>query len=182
MMHRKLFLGLLLLLGLSWTLAAQIPPRPYASYLEYPKYGGTCELGIGQANDPFSQRVELLPAFGVKFSRYVFLGAGAGINYFSSIYDGISNFWMFPIYANVRAFVPTGTSWFVPFVDFKPGYSFGLSPTGVNGVYLSVGAGFAIKMVTLSLGYGHQAAGFKFGKEQNTTAIGGLSFKIGVDL
>lgn len=84
MMHRKLFLSLLLLLGLSWTVAAQIPPRPYASYLEYPKYGGTCELGIGQANDPFSQRVELLPAFGVKFSRYVFLGAGAGINYFSS--------------------------------------------------------------------------------------------------
>ena len=100
-MHRKLFLSLLLLLGLSWTVAAQIPPRPYASYLEYPKYGGTCELGVGPANDPFEQRVELLPTFGVKFSRYVFIGAGAGINYFSSAYKELSDFWMFPIYADL---------------------------------------------------------------------------------
>ena len=181
-MHRKLILSLLLLLGISWTVAAQIPPRPYASYLEYPKYGGTCELGIGMANDPFGQRVELLPTFGVKFSRYVFLGGGAGVTNVSSVFDGISDFWTCPIYANVRAFVPTGTTWFTPFVDFKPGYALGLSPTGVNGVYLSVAAGFAVKMVTLSLGYGHQAAEYKFEKEKNASSIGGLSFKIGVDL
>lgn len=180
MVKKFTFLFILLLSTLS--ISAQQHTYIDASGPVYPRYSGTFELGITQTpSDDF--RAEFLPSFGVKLNPYFYIGGGVGLNTYTNtgVKDG-SDLWTLPIYANLRAFLPTGTNWFTPFLDMKPGYALGLNYTEVKGLYLSLAAGFSIKMVSLSFGYGHQAVSTEFFGTKVTSGVGGFSLKLGVAL
>ena len=180
-MIKKITFTLILLLS-TLSISAQHLTQIGASGPVYPRYSGTFELGIAQTpnEDP---RIEFLPSFGVKLNPYFYIGGGVGLNTYTNtgVKDG-SDLWTLPIYANLRAFLPTGTDWFTPFLDMKPGYALGLNYTEVKGLYLSLAAGLAKNKVSLRDGYCHQAVSTEFFGSKITTGVGGFSMKLGIAL
>lgn len=99
-----------------------------------PYYSGTLELGFTSADR--LGRMELLGSFGTLVSPTIYLGGGLGFNgYFSHKHRDA--FWMLPLFVNFRATLPTN-SVVKPFLDIKPGYSIGLTHSGLHGDRKSV--------------------------------------------
>lgn len=138
-------------------------------------YSGTLELGFTSSD---RGRIEFLGSFGTLVSPTIYLGGGLGFNgYFSRPHRDA--FWMLPIFANLRATLPT-SSVVKPFFDIKPGYSFGLTHSGLHGLYLSIAGGVAINRFTMSLGYGYQEFNSSKYFDKYWGSSGGLSLKFGV--
>lgn len=138
---------------------------------------GTGELGV--------DRIEFSTSHGYQINPYIFVGAGAGFNYFCS--DGADAFGI-PVFAHVRSeFLKNAVS---PFFDFKIGYSF----LDTDGLYFSpaVGCHFQVSNtigLNVSIGYTFQNISYEYSYENSyeyywdsgSENCGGISFKFGVD-
>lgn|SRR5574344_1969655 len=104
------------------------------------------EAGYGDYGDDM---VSLNAAAGFQLNPYIFLGAGAGVRYFTN-----NDTYSVPIFANFRSdFINRRIT---PFVDAKIGYS----PTDVTGMFASVGLGCRFKIgdnFALSASAGYEA-------------------------
>ena len=139
-------------------------------------YAGTLELGFVSADR--NGRIEFLGSFGTLVSPTIYLGGGLGFDgYFSRPHRDA--FWMLPLFVNLRATLPT-SSVVKPFFDIKPGYSLGLTHSGLHGLYLSISGGIAINHFTMSLGYGYQEFNSSKYFDKYWGSSGGLSLKFGV--
>lgn len=98
-------------------------------------YKGFVDLGysIGVGDGQYAGRIDFTTSHGYQFNPYLFLGAGAGVNYYCE--RGASE-WSFPVFANPRATLLDGPV--SPFIDAKIGYSFG---ENIKGFYFSPGIG-----------------------------------------
>ena len=128
------------------------------------KYRGFVDLGytigVGMVTD--SDRVELTTTHGVQILPELFVGAGAGINFYHSSDGAIA----LPFFVDVRTDILRSN--ISPFVDLKIGYTFG----NINGLYVTPSVGCKVNRFDFSLGYVAQRyVGF---------TVGGLSLKFGV--
>ena len=146
----------------------------------YPLLAAHLELGMtGFGKD---KRFELLPSVGAYINRYLYLGAGVGLNFSNWEYaPGSKSFWLLPIYAHGRGILPLGSRWFTPFADLKLGYSAGLTSSSLSGIYYFSGVGVIVDKYTLSLGYGIQSVKIGQLNGATTTAnMSGVSIKLGM--
>ena len=129
----------------------------------YPLLAAHIELGMtGFGKD---KRFELLPSVGAYINRYLYLGAGVGLNFC----------------APGRGILPLGSRWFTPFADLKLGYSAGLTSSSLSGIYYFSGVGVIVDKYTLSLGYGIQSVKIGQLNGATTTAnMSGVSIKLGM--
>ena len=128
------------------------------------KYRGFVDLGytIGVGAVLNSDRVELTTTHGVQIFPELFVGAGAGINFYHSSDGAIA----LPFFVDVRTDILRSN--ITPFVDLKVGYSFG----NVCGLFVTPSVGCKVNRLDFSLGYVSQRYhGFN---------LGGLSLKFGV--
>lgn len=129
-------------------------PRSYSGISTYPHYRGFVDFGysIGVGSDiDDTGRIDFTTSHGVQVNPYLYVGLGAGVNYYSEAEN--ASYWSFPIFFNPRVnFIEGPVS---PFLDMKVGYALGQD---VKGFYLapSVGAGFRTSnsnMINVSAGY-----------------------------
>ena len=141
-----------------------------------PYYSGTLELGFTSADR--LGRMELLGSFGTLVSPTIFLGGGLGFNgYFSHKHRDA--FWMLPLFVNFRATLPTN-SVVKPFLDIKPGYSIGLTHSGLHGFYFALSGGIVVNRFTISLGYAYQEFNSSRYFDKYWGSSGGVSLKFGI--
>lgn len=128
-------------------------------------YRGFVDLGytIGVGAVSNSDRVELTTTHGVQIFPELFVGAGAGINFYHSSDGAIA----LPFFVDVRTDILRSN--ITPFVDLKVGYSFG----EVNGLYVMPSVGCKVNHLDFSLGYVSQ--------RYHGLNVGGLSLKFGVN-
>ena len=128
-------------------------------------YRGFVDLGytIGVGAVSNSDRVELTTTHGVQIFPELFVGAGAGINFYHSSDGAIA----LPFFVDVRTDILRSN--ISPFVDLKVGYSFG----EVSGLYVTPSVGCKVNHLDFSLGYVSQ--------RYHGLNIGGLSLKFGVN-
>jgi hypothetical protein len=110
-----------------------------------------------------SDRVELTTTHGVQILPELFVGAGAGINFYHSSDGAIA----LPFFVDVRTDILRSN--ISPFVDLKVGYSFG----EVSGLYVTPSVGCKVNHLDFSLGYVSQ--------RYHGLNVGGLSLKFGVN-
>lgn len=119
-------------------------------------------------------RLELLTSMGSLVNKYIYLGAGLGLNYYT---DGNST--LLPIYANIRGYIPTG-SIILPYIDLKPGYSIGLSDSNSKGFYINTTVGIQIHNFTVGIGYASQSISYDEDYHHYSDSNGGFTLKVGV--
>ena len=123
-------------------------------------------------------RMELLGSFGTLVSPTIYLGGGLGFNgYFSHKHRDA--FWMLPLFVNFRATLPTN-SVVKPFLDIKPGYSIGLTHSGLHGFYFALSGGIVVNRFTISLGYAYQEFNSSRYFDKYWGSSGGVSLKFGI--
>lgn len=133
------------------------------------------ELGY-TFGDNEGERVELLTAAGSQINPYLFVGAGVGLNYYTS--DGDNGF-VLPIYADLRGYVPTGSA-VHPYIDLKPGYGVNLSDGDSDGgFYINATAGIEIQHFTIGIGYASQSLSFDTYYGSGSVSSGGFTAKVG---
>lgn len=139
-----------------------------------PGLRGIIEAGYTAGNNNCG-RFEFTPALGYRINSYLFLGAGAGLNYYTT-----SDVLMLPMYGDIRGFLPLESS-IHPYLDIKPGYSFHLSKnTTTNGFYINFTAGIEISHFTVGIGYASQKLTTSFDDWGSfSVSTGGFSIKIG---
>lgn len=136
-------------------------------------------LGTG---DNSADRIALFTSHGYQMNPYVFVGAGAGVNYY---YDG--EMWSVPIFADARGTLPLDGS-FTPFLDIKIGYS----AVDVSGFYFAPSVGCKYGKFTFSIGYELQNIGEQtvsvYVPGYGTTSYkndggsaGGFAFRVGLE-
>lgn len=134
-------------------------------------------VGVG---DYSIDRLEFSTSHGYQFNPYLYLGIGAGVNYF---YD--FEIASIPLFVNPRVDFPTGK--INPFLDLKIGYTVS---SNIQGFYLSpsIGARFSLQnQVGLNLGIGYTMQniegsyydGYNF--YYGHVNIGAITFKLGLD-
>ena len=86
---------------------------------------------------------------------------------------------MLPLFVNFRATLPTN-SVVKPFLDIKPGYSIGLTHSGLHGFYLALSGGIVVNRFTISLGYAYQEFNSSRYFDKYWGSSGGVSLKFGI--
>jgi hypothetical protein len=137
-------------------------------------------VGVG---DYGADRIEFSTTHGVQINKYIFAGAGVGVNYF---YDSESV--GIPIYAAARYTVLDKR--ITPFVEAKVGYAVG----DVDGVYASPSIGCRFRMgnksaFNVSVGYTLMStevttvykSGRHYNYEENTEIASALTFLVGFE-
>ncbi len=120
------------------------------------------------------RRLEAFTSHGYQFSPYLFVGVGAGVQY----YHEIENYFGIPIYLHLRTSLPLRP--FRPFIDLRGGYN----AYDVHGFYFSpsVGCRYAINDVCgLNVSIGYSLQNVRQGKWGHIDSSGGISLKVGVD-
>lgn len=134
---------------------------------------------IGVGNGAGADRIGLLTSHGYQIIPQLYIGAGAGINYY---YNGTAV--GMPVFADVRTDILPGSV--TPFVDLKGGYSF----LDVEGFYLSPSVGCRFRVggrLAMNAGVGYTLQKFSFGINDGYDYysggfnIGGISIRIGID-
>lgn len=135
--------------------------------------------------------IEALTIHGYQFNKYLFAGAGAGINYYSVRYDDSKyneNATYIPVFADVRGYLPLSGK-FTPYAEAKIGAMVACGSNGSSGVYLAPEIGcayfFSNKVgINVALEYILQrkdniapADSWRLHRED----IGGLCLKVGVE-
>ncbi len=148
---------------------------------KYKKYGlnrgyrGFVDLGYTLGfNSSIERRLEVFTSHGYQFFPYLFVGVGAGMQYYHELEDVFG----VPIYLHLRTSVPLRP--FRPFIDLRIGYNV----CDAHSVYFSpsVGCRYAINDVcglNVSIGYSWQCVHDTPRHIDNGS--GGISFKVGVD-
>ena len=131
-------------------------------------YKGFVETGyIFDLSDCNANRFELSTTHGYQFNNYLFVGGGAGINFYTD-----ADLYSVPLFASFRANFMNKK--ITPFADIKSGYTVG----DVEGAFVTVGLGvrFALakKMaLNLKLEYAYQ--------EYDYESINGIGIKLGFE-
>lgn len=110
-------------------------------------YSGILELDLNVGISDYASRLGLTTVHGYQINPYLFAGAGFSLKYWFD-YETVS----LPIFADIRATVPFGSSPIAFLGDFRLGYS----AYDIYGVYLSPSVGIRIgrnKAATFALGY-----------------------------
>jgi hypothetical protein len=122
-------------------------------------------------------RLEMTPSAGYQVNPYVFLGAGAGIDY----YTDADEFFV-PIYADIRGYIPIHSK-IHPFIDIKPGYGCDLNGDCASGFYVNVTSGVEIGNFYAGIGYGSQTMNYSldtyYVSSNYTVHSDGFTMKIG---
>lgn len=126
---------------------------------------------LGQDN---AGRIELLTSAGSLINKYLYIGAGIGLNYYGDAED-----LMLPIYGNIRFYVPTGTQ-IHPYIDMKSGYSLGLTTSEEKGLYINATAGIQISNFTVGIGYASQTLTYDNYYDDYSESNGGFAFRVGL--
>ncbi len=134
---------------------------------------------IGVGNGAGADRIGLLTSHGYQIIPQLYVGAGAGIDYY---YNGTAV--SMPVFANVRTdILPNAIT---PFVDLKGGYSF----LDVEGFYLSPSVGCRFRVggrLAMNAGVGYTLQKYRFSLYDGydyfsgSFNIGGISIRIGID-
>lgn len=143
-------------------------------------YHAFIESGYGVGTgDVAADRIEFSTSHGYQINPYVFVGAGAGVNYYHS-----PDLWSVPIFANARGTLLDGP--ISPFLDIKIGYA----AADVSGFYFSPTVGCRFSNFTLSAGYELQGAdittlyysGYSYYTKTEKGNANAFVFKLGVEL
>lgn len=117
------------------------PSKGYSGMLEF-NVGGGSAFAVGLTN-----------VHGYQINPYIFAGAGFGVNFnITNSYDSVC----LPLFADVRATVPFGTSPVAFFGDVRVGYT--VISSYSSDVYFSPTIGIRVgrnKAATFGLGYEH---------------------------
>lgn len=151
-------------------------------------YRGFVEVGytVG-TGDAGADAVSFTTSHGYQINPYVFVGAGAGVNYYHS-----PDMWSVPIFATARGTLIDGP--ISPFLDLKIGYA----AADVSGFYFSPTIGCRFNKFTLSAGYqmvsvgsesesvyvpsyGYGYGGYYSDYETDGYTAGGFVFKVGLE-
>jgi len=128
-------------------------------------YRGYIDLGYTLGTGIFAlDRIELTTSHGYQLIPYLFVGAGAGLSYYSDL-----ELFALPIFANVRAYILDNS--ISPYVDLKIGYSV----LDLKGFYMNPSIGCKVYAFNVSAGYALQKQ-----KEWDINR-GGISLKIGFE-
>ncbi len=128
-------------------------------------YRGYIDLGYTLGTGIFAlDRIELTTSHGYQLIPYLFVGAGAGLSYYSDLES-----FALPIFANVRAYILDNS--ISPYVDLKIGYSV----LDLKGFYMNPSIGCKVYAFNVSAGYALQKQ-----KEWDINR-GGISLKIGFE-
>lgn len=162
-----------------------IKANGYKAFIDFGYTVGTGDHAIGRA--------ELTTSHGYQFNPYLFIGGGAGFQYYHE-----AEAFTLPIFADIRVNFTQGA--IVPFAGIKAGYTLNLTD-GLYGIgaYLapSVGVKFVLpdrKAVNLSLGYTAQfekvsynynygnGNGNGYGYYHNSNEnLGGVTIRLGIE-
>lgn len=129
----------------------------------------TYTVGVGERGNGYD-RAGIMTSYGCQVLPQLFVGGGAGINYYGDSQIGL------PVFAHVRGDVREGST---PFADIRVGYSF----KNFEGFYLNPAIGYRFRLndnMGLSLGFGYtmQYAGLGGHGKEN---CGGMDFRVGID-
>src|SRR5574344_34001 len=121
-------------------------------------------------------RLELLTSFGSRVNDIFYVGAGAGVNYYTD-----ADIFTIPLYADLRAYIPVNSS-ISPYIDLKPGYAIGTGDYK-GGLYIDFTAGIEISNFTIGIGYATQALKYDINipyyDVSESFNTGGLTLKVG---
>lgn len=149
---------------------------------DYSGYKGFVDLGyslgFGDYSD-YNGRLELTVSNGYQFNSYLYLGAGAGVNYYC---QNDADTWSFPLFFNPRLTIPTPGS-VSAFIDAKVGYTVGQD---IEGFYLAPSLGTRIALtnrnaINLSVGYTLQKANFDYYSYSGSLSFHAITFKLGFE-
>lgn len=131
--------------------AASYDVRGYRGFIEAGVAAGVGDYGLA--------RLEVNTSHGYQFNPYLFMGGGLGMHFYFDASDAL-----IPIFADCRVNVLPGR--ISPYIDFKLGYSVGVSD-GLYGVGLFLAPGLGARF---ELANGAQAirAGLGFSMQQGT--------------
>lgn len=135
------------------------------------KYQGEVSLGFGAGVGTFSaNRVPIHTVHGVRLNENFFVGAGIGVDIFSS--DGESGT-IIPIFANAKGYLPvSGKVSLLAALDF--GYGVGAGNfSGAGGLYVYPQVGCSLKVTPKN------ALDFTVGYNSQSIADEGISFNMG---
>lgn len=144
-------------------------------------YKGFVETGyIFDLSDCNANRFELSTTHGYQFNNYLFVGGGAGINFYTD-----ADLYSVPLFASFRANFMNKK--ITPFADIKSGYTVG----DVEGAFVTVGLGvrFALakKMaLNLKLEYAYQEYDYEYYYSSSSyyydnESINGIGIKLGFE-
>jgi len=141
-------------------------------------YRGFVDLGYTLGSGEYKiGRIEFSTSHGYQINPYIFVGAGAGYNYFCT---NDADAHGIPVFAHARSeFLRNAIS---PFFDFKIGYSF----LDTDGLYFSPSVGCHIQVsssigLNVSFGYTFQNVSYEYDGYSDSVNCGGISFKFGID-
>lgn len=129
-------------------------------------------------------RAELLASLGDQLNNYLFIGGGAGTNYYT---DSNYDLFTIPVFANVRGYIPVKSS-VRPFVDLKTGYGICTKSEIKGGTYFNATAGIEISNFTIGIGYSSQVFSidgvsddyYHISVDDYSFSSGGLTLNLGV--
>ena len=170
------------------------PNRGYKGFIDLGfSFGTNTRININDRNRSYTEstggvhRFEFSTSHGFFLSPYFFLGAGAGIHFYTGYSDDDGNYQSFdevdlaiPIFAHVRThFIDKKVS---PFVDVKLGYSV----SEITGAYFSPSVGCRFMTGSrsafwISMGYTLQHSGEDYYNYNTSTNFDAFSVKIGWD-
>lgn len=143
----------------------EVPRHPHHPSFRQPipydvrGYRGFLEAGVAAGIGDYAlTRLEVNTSHGYQFNPYLFVGGGLGIHYYFDVSDVL-----IPIFADCRVNVLPGR--ISPYIDFKLGYSVGVSdgPYGA-GLFLAPGIGARFELadrahaIRAGLGFSMQQA------------------------
>lgn len=144
-------------------------------------YRGFVEAGYTVGTGNSSDAISLTTSHGYQINPYVFVGGGAGVNYFHG-----PDSWSVPIFATGRGTLIDGP--ISPFLDIKIGYA----AADVSGFYFSPTIGCRFNKYTISAGYqmtsvsggeteSVYAYGYSYSYKKEGYTAGGFVFKVGLE-
>lgn len=143
-------------------------------------YKGFVETGYAfDISDCGTNRLEILTTHGYQFNNYLFVGGGAGLNFYTDA-DLVS----VPVFASFRANFMNRK--ITPFADLKSGYAFGDAETAFVTVGFGVRFALAKKMaLNLKLEYAYQEADadYSYGiyYYESTESANSIGIKLGFE-
>ena len=129
------------------------------------KHKGLFEMGysIGIGDYP-ANRFEFMASQGLKITPCMFVGIGAGIEYYHKYESTV-----IPVYCDIRMDILENKN--TPFLGMKIGYAF----NDIDGIYMSPSVGYKIDSFHFVVGYSLQYVDTKWIEYMNQ----GVNFKIG---
>lgn len=137
-------------------------------------YQGEFSIVYSLVNDKPYNTLGVETVHGARLNKYIFLGAGAGLQYTFSV-DQTT----IPVFGNAKFFLPVNDN-LEPFISGSAGYAFGLNSG--EGFYGNVGLGFKYDGIQIGLGWQFQDAGLLYDEKLQSevqTKLDGFYVRLG---